>query len=385
MIVDKDGIILFVNPAAITLFGRKPEELIGNAFGFPILVGEAAEIDIIRQAKERVLVEMHLVEIEWMEKPVYLASLRDITERRKMEEGLKNAEASKFESIGILAGGIAHDFNNILTIIIGQISLAKMYSDPGDKIFERLQDAEKASQRAKNLTQQLLTFARGGEPIKKITAIPKLLEDTTKFAMSGSNVGCKFSIPDGVCPVECDEGQISQVINNLIFNAKESMPQGGMIEVGAENRYREDKMYVMVSIRDYGYGIPNEHLKKIFDPYFTTKQKGSGMGLATAMSIIKKHNGYIEVKSMLGKGTTFFIFLPASEKEIVYEKEKRRAAINGYGKILLMDDEESLLEITGAILEEFGYQVQKTLNGQEAIEQYQKAMESAYPFDVVVL
>ena len=231
----------------------------------------------------------------------------------------------KLESIGTLAGGIAHDFNNILTSILGNITLAKMSLQSPDKIIRRLGEAEKAVGNAKNLTQQLLTFSRGGSPVKKTASILELVRDTCEFAARGSNVRCEFSIPDDIYPVDVDVGQISQVISNLIINAEHAMPEGGVIRVRLENvsvsegdgLSLKDGKYLKLSIKDQGVGIPAKILPKIFDPYFTTKQKGSGLGLATAYSIVKNHEGLITAESEPGVGTTFHIYLPASEKAMI--------------------------------------------------------------------
>ena len=316
---------------------------------------------------------------------------RDITEKRRLEQEL--IKADKLESVGILAGGIAHDFNNILTGILGNIALAKTYVKPGDKIFERLRDAESASLRARHLTQQLLTFSSGGAPIKKTAFISELLKDAAVFALSGSNVKCEFSIPDDLWLVEVDEGQITQVISNLIINASQAMPGGGIIKVRAENIVVDAEQglslkegrYTKISIEDQGIGIPKEHLQKIFDPYFTSKQEGSGLGLATAYSIVRRHDGCIQVKSELGVGSTFHIYLPASSREVLTEKESGEGIPAGKGKILLMDDEELVREVVGEMLEVLGYETEFAKDGAEAIELYKKAKESAHPFDAIIV
>ena len=317
---------------------------------------------------------------------------RDITEKRKMEEEL--LKASKIESVGILAGGIAHDFNNILTAMIGNISLAKEYSRPEDEIFKVLIKMEKASMQAKDLTQQLLTFAKGGIPIKKTIFIVDLIKDSTVFALRGSNVRCEFFIPDDLWPVEIDEGQISQVINNLIINADQAMPGGGVINVSAENIIIDTKKalplkkgkYIELSIEDHGIGIANEHLQKIFDPYYTTKQKGSGLGLAITYSIIKSHNGQITVESEVGTGTIFYIYLPASlEKAPKSEWQSEVKLVFGKGRVLVMDDEEVVRDVAGKMLEYLGYEVEFAKDGREAINLYREAKRSRIPFDVVIL
>ncbi|TAK08118.1 MAG: PAS domain S-box protein, partial [Candidatus Manganitrophaceae bacterium] len=228
---------------------------------------------------------------------------RDVTQQQKMEEDL--LRTSKLEAVGLLAGGIAHDFNNLLTAILGNLSLVKMSVNLNDPLYRRLGDAEIASLRARDLAQQLLTFAKGGGPIKKTVSMEALLKESIQFVLRGSNVGVEFFISHDLWPVEIDEGQISQVLHNLVINAQQAMPQGGVIEVHAENYPAGEReplalppgRYVRISIRDFGIGIPKEHLSKIFDPYFTTKQKGSGLGLSTSYSIIKKHDGTMTVDS----------------------------------------------------------------------------------------
>ena len=318
----------------------------------------------------------------------------EIAERKRAEAELLKAQ--KLESVGILAGGIAHDFNNILTAILGNISLAKMFANPEDRSFARLAEAEKASLRAKDLTQQLLTFSRGGKPIVKTASVARLLKDSTIFALSGSNILCEFSIPEGLWPVEMDEGQINQVINNVVINAVQAMPEGGTIKVRAENvtlgidRRKQGlplqgEKYVKVSIQDQGIGIPEESLQKIFDPYYTGKKKGSGLGLAISYSIIKKHLGYITVESELGVGTTFHIFLPASEKEVLTEKRTGEIPLAGKQRILIMDDEEMVRNVAGTMLEHIGYEAGLAKDGTEAIELYKQAKEAHVPFAVVIL
>jgi len=316
--------------------------------------------------------------------------LRDITEKRKIEEEL--LKVHKLESVGTLAGGIAHDFNNLLTGIMGNVSLARMYTDQ-DKVSERLIDAEKALLRARDLTQQLLTFSKGGTPIKKTASITEILEDSANFALSGSNVRSELYIPDDLWSVEIDEGQISQVINNLIINADQSMPDGGLIKVRAENvpvgsmhiLPLKEEEYIKISIEDQGIGIPQEHLPRIFDPYFTTKQKGSGLGLATSYSIIKNHDGYITAESQVSIGTTFQIYLPASPKQILTKKKEEEKCIIGNGKILVMDDEELIRRVACEILNSIGYEVTTAKNGTEAIKLYKEANESGSPFDAVIM
>ncbi|MBA7510319.1 Sensor histidine kinase RcsC [subsurface metagenome] len=320
-----------------------------------------------------------------------LGVTRDITERKKMEQEI--LKFSKLESVGILAGGIAHDFNNFLMAILGNISVAKMYTEPGDKISERLTEAEKASLRARDLTKQLLIFSLGGEPIKKILSIAEVIKDSTLFALRGSKVRCEFSLPADLWPVEVDEGQISQVINNLIINADQAMPEGGIIEVCAENITIDasygfpvkEGEYIKISIKDQGVGIPEEYLTKIFDPYFTTKQKGSGLGLATTYSIIKNHQGYITLESKTRAGTTFYVYLPALPKEFLTKKGEEEKIFAGSGKILVVDDEKMVRDVTGNMLKLIGYEPESAGDGAEAVEVYKKAKESQQSFDAIIL
>ena len=318
---------------------------------------------------------------------------RDITEKRMMIENILRSQTEKMESISILAGGIAHDFNNILTAILGNITISKTHAAPDGEIHRLLTEAEKASLRAKDLTQQLLTFSKGGAPVKKPASISELLKTTCEFALSGSKAGCTFAISADLWTAEVDAGQISQVINNLVINADQSMPAGGTIEIRAENVTitakdslpLKDGNYVKILVIDGGIGIPKEHLQRIFDPYFTTKQKGSGLGLATSYSIVKNHDGCITVKSSLGVGTTFSMYLPASSKELETEKSEAEEECRERGRILLMDDEESILEATGEVLTYLGYEVEAAGGGLEALELYRKAQKENRPFDAVII
>jgi PAS domain S-box-containing protein len=315
----------------------------------------------------------------------------DVTERKRLEQELVRAE--KLESIGILAGGIAHDFNNLLTAILGNISLAKTYTQSGDKTHERLSDAEKASLRARDLTQQLLTFSKGGAPVKKTISIKELISDSACFSLRGSGAKCELSVAGDLLPVDADEGQISQVINNLVINARQAMPNGGMIRMRCENISVESDeqaplkkgTYIRISISDEGVGIPKEHLEKIFEPFFTTKPKGSGLGLATSYSIVKNHGGHIAVESRIGIGTTFHVYLPASGQEAQKRKHETAIPSRGSGRILFMDDEEVVRDVAGEMLTSLGYEVAFAHDGAEAIELYAKAMAAGRPFDGVIM
>jgi PAS domain S-box-containing protein len=323
--------------------------------------------------------------------PIAVASIsRDIPLRKKMEEEMARSE--KLDSIGILAGGIAHDINNLLTAIIGNVTLAKMYANRQGEVYKRLEESERAAFRAKDVAQQLLTFSKGGAPVKRITSIKELMMESAGFALRGSNVKCEFSFPDDLWHVEADEGQLSQVVNNLLINAAHAMPEGGNIQVYCRNtvvdpdhRMLRPGNHVSVSIMDHGIGIPREHLSRVFDPYFTTKQKGSGLGLSTAYSIIKRHGGHLSVESDPGIGTTFHFCLPAAEGEVpTTDVEEERVTI-GRGKVLVMDDEESVRDIAREMLRMIGYTVTVARDGTEAVELYRQAMASGEPFDLVLM
>jgi PAS domain S-box-containing protein len=320
------------------------------------------------------------------------ASLQhEIAERQRLEDEL--LKTRKLESVGLLAGGIAHDFNNILTAILGNISLAKQYAAPESTLLKRLGAAENACQRATDLPQQLLTFSKGGAPIKRPMSIAELIQESANFALRGSNVRCEFAIPDTLWAVDVDEGQMSQVISNIIINADQAMPYGGIIRVQAENATVQAEhpvplrpgKNVRISITDHGVGIPQEHLSKIFDPYFTTKPHGSGLGLATAYAIVQKHDGYVAVETALGIGTTFFIYLPASSHAVRTTPVRSVRPQGGTGKIVIMDDEAVIRELLELMLSQLGYSVESASDGTEAIALYSKARDAGHPFDAVIM
>ncbi|OCC14824.1 sensory box histidine kinase/response regulator [Dissulfuribacter thermophilus] len=321
------------------------------------------------------------------------ASNLDITDQK--HASIELAKIDKLESLGVVAGGIAHDFNNLLTAILGNVSLAKMQPNLDTKVYERLEAAEKASLRAKSLTQQLLTFARGGSPIKRLSSLKKIILETTDFVLKGSNVACRFEFAEDLWAVEVDPGQFSQVIQNLVMNADQAMPNGGTITIKAQNIEIENKhhkflsigKYVLISIEDQGVGIPKEHLPKIFDPYFSTKEQGSGLGLAVCFSIIRKHGGYIRVDSELGKGTRFDIYLPAAQTKLENGEHNERLPSTHIERkrILVMDDENNILELLKESLNYLGYEVELTRTGEEAIKCYENAMREGRPFDAVIM
>jgi PAS domain S-box-containing protein len=306
---------------------------------------------------------------------------RDDTEKSKTEEEL--AKIKKLESLGVLAGGIAHDFNNILTAIMGNISLALLRTDSSDDRHELLSSAEKACGRAKNLTHQLLTFSKGGEPIKNIATIKEIIEDSADFILRGSNVYCDYIFAEDLWNVEVDKGQISQVVQNIILNSSAAMSGGGTITVECANHYNHKATavlkpgpYVKVEITDQGSGIPADQLDKIFDPFYTTKKAGSGLGLAITHSIINNHGGYIEVDSVPGAGTKLTFYLPASVNTPLpsVKEPVEIAKTKENGRIMIMDDDEMIRELVRNMLENFGYEVVAVRDGEEAVRLYRASM-----------
>jgi len=316
---------------------------------------------------------------------------RDIRDRKLLETHLQQAE--KLESLRTLAGGIAHDFNNFLAAILGNITLVKLELKQEAGVSQRLAEMEKAVLRAKDLTKQLLSFALGGAPVKKSGPLTEVIRDVSQFALSGSNVRCLCDFPADLWKVEFDEGQISQVINNLTMNAIEAMPEGGCIEIRGLNFTVTPSChlplhpgrYLRVAFKDTGQGIAREILSKIFDPFFTTKKNGSGLGLSTSYSIMKNHGGYLEVESEAGKGATFFLFFPASENEGEEVDRPQEELYRGTGRVLIMEDEEQVADVCRRMLSYLGYAAEAVQDGESAVQAYSQALESEHPFRLAII
>ncbi len=304
-----------------------------------------------------------------------------------------NERANKLESLALLAGGIAHDFNNILGGIFGYIEMARNYSRADKVVSGYLDSAMQIFDRSKALTGQLLTFAKGGDPVKKSGSITQTLIDITTFLMKDSPHAYEFSFPDNLFRCEYDSGQISNAFENIITNAIQAMPAGGSLYISAENvnipdkrnTYLEPGDYVKISIRDSGTGIPGEMIPKIFDPFFTTKKKCKGMGLATSHSIITRHHGCIDVNSSPGKGTAFYIYLPASTGQTITKTVEISSEKKGNGSVLLMDDEVFIRETVGEMLKIMGYNVYKATEGNEAIKIIEEGLKNGVNFRAVIL
>ncbi len=322
------------------------------------------------------------------------ATIQDVTERKRAEDELQRMQ--KLESIGTLAGGIAHDFNNVLTGVFGNISIAKEELSADQPAYEYLQEAEKSLNRATRLTSQLLTFSKGGMPTLEHTSLHELVREVASFDLTGSNVKPVFSISEDLWLANVDKGQIQQVISNLVINAQQAMPNGGTVYIQLENEHIVENQvpglqpgrYIKLTVKDEGIGIEPKHRDQIFNPYFTTKQTGSGLGLATSYSIIQKHKGHIALESRVGKGTTFTVYLPVSDsrEETVAEIPPHQTyPVDQHTKILVMDDEEMVCNVVERMLMKMGYQVQIAKDGKEAIELYKTAWLANERYEAVIM
>ncbi|HEY3489779.1 MAG TPA: PAS domain S-box protein [Candidatus Deferrimicrobiaceae bacterium] len=412
-IIDSEGRFITVNRAWREAMGYSEEELAGMTM-FDIIAPDS--LDHCRRCFERILGNSDVGRVEFAllakggrrivvegyvtartEEGNVIAArsiFRDITERKALEQNLLNAE--KLETIGVLAGGIAHDFNNLLTAILGNISLALERLPEGGDVRDRLVEAEGASLRARDLTLQLLTFSKGGAPIRRTTSIADVIRDSAGFALRGSNVRCEYALPEDLYPVDIDAGQFNQVIHNLVSNADQAMPAGGMIHIRAENvdlsRGHGLPMApgrcVRISIEDQGVGIPADRLKHIFDPFFSTREDGSGLGLAVSYSVVKQHEGALTVESEPGRGTTFRIHLPAT-----FDGSPRSPVVDVPSqpipsrprRVLIMDDEESVRKVAVEVLSTIGYETLGVADGAAAIEAYDRARQEGAAFDAVIM
>lgn len=421
---DEKGAVTFLNPFALDQMQYTREDLTKGLHIRDMV--ESNQWDIVKEKVRKLMSEKLFETTEFVAKrkdgttfPVLVnvrpvlennehSGLRglalDITERKQRLEEM--TRMAKLESLGTLAGGIAHDFNNLLTIILGNIEIAEWDMPPETPSAKALKIAREGCLSATALTGQFITFSKGGAPKMKVSAIEKFLRDTVHLFLSGSNVNCAYDISENLVSVEMDEQQMRQVTQNLIQNAIEAMPEGGSIQVRAENMTLTENeqrpvpempegRYVKLEFQDEGNGIPEEDKIKVFDPYFSTKsrgaQKGMGLGLTTALSIVRKHGGFMRLESKVNSGTTVSIYLPAVhhyEKEVAVVPETsflKGTALSKYPKILVMDDEKMLRELAEKMLRRIGYRVETAGNGKEAVEMYQTALESADPFDLVML
>ena len=347
---------------------------------------------------QHIKVEITTAGCTFQQKPATLLIIKDISDRLTARESIE--KAGKLDAIAALSGGIAHDYNNLLTAIIGNITLAQTHLNSKDKPFRLLSHALVASKTAKNLTQKLITFSKGGSPNKEIAAVDRLVRSATDFTLSGSNIKCNYNFPPDIRLIDVDQSQIGQALHNVIMNARETMREGGTINVTASNAKLTDEVptlvagdYVKISIADQGSGIPEKEFDRIFDPYYSTKEmgntRGTGLGLSICRSIIRKHGGEVTVASQMGVGTTMHLFLPAADSESLEQtpgdKTSETGRIFGEGKILVMDDEQMIRELAGEILGHLGYEVEFAQDGDEAVALYKTALKIARPFDAVIL
>jgi PAS domain S-box-containing protein len=415
---DVAGRVLFINPAAATLIQWEVELAIGRlvsevcAFG-NARDGTAVEVPVSRVAQGDVVITLppqtRLTTRNGLQRlvegccaPIHSATsavigavlvFRDVTETERLEEEL--VRATRLESVGVLAGGIAHDFNNILTAVMGNIALGLLDVPADSPTGVSLRAAEKAAARACDLTQQLLTFAKGGEPVRAAVQLDSIVREMTTFALHGSPVKATYEFAPNLWPADADKGQIGRVVQNLAINSVQAMPAGGTLRVKAVNDRVRGLVrpglapgdYILITITDTGEGIPPENLTRIFDPYFTTKKTGSGLGLAAVYSIIKKHRGHIEVESQVGLGTTFRIWLPAlhekAELAVTRPPLIPSAAMNG--RVLFMDDDDIIRAMATKLLRRFGLDVVCAADGSEMVEQYRLANAEGRPFAIVVM
>jgi len=405
-VIDQEGVFLRWNKNLEDVSGYSARE-VSRMSPFDFFQGPDSEKardaieEVFREGKSSM--ENQIVSRDGTKTPYYFTGVRktfgrrtclvgmavDISDRKRMEEELVRVENLK--SLGTLAGGIAHDFNNILTGIVANISMARICGDLPQDISEMLTNAESAAQRARELTQQLLTFARGGAPVTVPLNVAGLLQDTAEFALSGSNVKGEYDLPEDLWSVDADKGQISQVIQNIVINADQAMPEGGTFRIRAENLRPGGRgplprrRCVKISILDQGCGMPASQLPNIFDPFFSTKEKGRGLGLATTFSIINRHGGHVHVESEVGTGTTFNVFLPASSKASPPESAASRLPKRGRGRILLVDDDKIVTTSGREVLKRLGYEPETARDGSEGVDLYRAAKEEGRPYRAVIM
>jgi len=412
LIETETGDIIECNPQFEKMSGRSPSELKQMKIWEILQADEATDVkekyaaikgkdygrlikvDFKRSDGKTIPVEFISKRVSFQNRHFLLSVARDISERKHTTAVLQKME--KLKSVGILAGGIAHDFNNILMGLFGNISLAKKDIPKDHPALKSLDLAEKSMNRAIRLTKQLLTFSKGSAPITDSVQLNSLIEDVVRFDLSGSNVKSVFGPSENIWPANVDKGQIQQVFSNFTINAKHAMPDGGKLNITFDNADISDKnvpgldpgKYIRITIADNGSGIKEDHLDKIFDPYFTTKQTGNGLGLATVYSIIRQHGGSVDVVSKLGEGTTFTVYLPASEADQMPEirHDQAKATLSRQsGRILIMDDEQMVRTVVSAMLTKSGYSVETAVDGTQALKQYKLSMADASVFDAVIM
>jgi two-component system cell cycle sensor histidine kinase/response regulator CckA len=402
ILIVQDGFVRFCNQRTEQLIGYSAAEMATTPFTDYVhpedrdellerymrrLNGEGASthhsFKVINKSGAELWGQVNSVSITWEGKPAVLSFVRDVTIQKKLETRLQQAQ--KMEAIGTLAGGIAHDFNNLLMAIQGNASLMLTNIDYHHPSYERLTNIEQYVQKGAELTRQLLGFARSGKYDVKATDLNRLVEQTAQmFGRAKKEITIQTKFQQDIWTVAVDQSQIEQVLLNHYVNAWQAMPGGGNLYLQTENVTLDENetrlfdvppgKYVKVSIADTGIGMDEATQQRVFDPFFTTREmgRGTGLGLASAYGIISNHGGMITVHSSKGEGTTFCIYLPASEEKIVEERKLPEEVLAGTETVLLVDDEQMIVEVGQAVLKTLGYQVLPARSGKEAIEIYQE-------------
>jgi PAS domain S-box-containing protein len=410
-VLDGNGRLLDVNKGAEIMYGRERATMLGKTHDTLAAPGLTVPADVATAIRKALEGEPRLIEFNGIRSDgttfpqevrfvpatyagdrVVIAVARDISERKRIEA--EQLRTQKIEAIGVLAGGIAHDFNNLLQAAFSYLTVAKRRIDQRDKVLLMLEKVEKALQMSAKLTLQLLTFSKGGKPVKRSIALGPVIENAARFALSGSRSDCRFALSSELWPADADEGQLTQVIHNIVINADQAMPEGGIIDVTARNHDGGEGpgtgapgpgQWIEIVVRDTGCGIFEKDLPRIFEPYFTTKKTGSGLGLASSYSIVKNHGGRIDVTSQVNKGSSFSIWLPAGGKSQDSPGTSAPPVAIRKGRILIMDDEAVIRDSVGAMLESLGQEVAYAEDGAAAVQRYREALSAGTPFDVVLL
>ncbi|MFT5086983.1 MAG: PAS domain S-box-containing protein [Planctomycetota bacterium] len=411
--INDRGVIESANSSLVKVFGYRPEEVLGQ--NVKILMPEPYRneydgylnrylntnekqiidvgSEVMGRRKDGTVFPMDLAvnEVHFKGRTLFIGIVRDITERKRMQEQVRKAQ--NLESLGILAGGIAHDFNNMLTGVIGNFALLELVLDKGSDAYKMAENGKRAADQSKDLAKQLLTFAKGGAPIKEAVSIAEVIREAAEFAMEHASV--EYHVAEPLSPVHADREQIRRVIQNLVSNAEQAMPKGGTLIISAKNVELADQdplplaagHYVKVAVEDPGIGMSEEIMAKVFDPYYTTKQINRGLGLSIVYSIVKRHSGHIEVRSQKDMGTTFEFYLPSLQKRTPYSVATKQVpeGTRAVGRILLMDDEEMIHKAMGMMLTVMGHEVESAYDGAEALQCYQTGLEKDQPFDLVIM
>lgn len=413
--INDRGEIESANSSLVKIFGYTPEEVVGQ--NIKILMPEPYRNEhdgylnryldtsekrvigigreVMGQRKDGTVfpIDLAVNEVNFKGRTLFIGIIRDITERKRMEAEVRKAE--NLESLGLLAGGIAHDFNNMLTGVIGNFALLELVLDKDSDAYKMAKNGKEAADRSKDLTKQLLTFAKGGGPIKEVISIEELIRETVERTMQRDHSRVEFHLAEDLDSVHADQEQMGRVIQHLVLNAEQAMPVGGILSIAAENIEISTEgilplatgSYVKVTAEDQGVGMSEEIMAKVFDPYYTTKETNRGLGLSIVYSIVQRHSGHIAVRSQKDIGTTFELYLPSMQKRTLVSgaTTQDREVVPGVSRVLLMDDEEIIHQSVAMMLRMIGYEVESAYDGAEALQCYQASIEQQKPFDVVLM